>query len=290
VSDPYVRDFLRDFDQRAPQGAALLAFLAVAATAPAQVRSSDVQGLHTRHPRTRRVTADVVRGMIDPDGAHDPVRGSGLGSVQPTGAPATRLIYDRRLGVLSWVDDTGWPTYAPLDYRDAAVVIVGAPPHPGTVIGIYFAFAERQRLSATVRTLERVQDTLTPEAISAVQAQPSPFDQCRLDDIAFAHQERMAIERASGAVVARAIHELRVIAEGDREHTRVGEQQVANPPASDTIGPPQYDNVAPMTSAGDSGHRIVPGSIAADSNDAGRGVPDIDDAVESTGQQDTTIQ
>ncbi len=215
--DHYIRDFLRDLDQRAPQGAALLAFIAVAAVAPSQVRASDIQSLHARHPITRRVSADVVRGIVDPPGAHDPTRGQCLGSVRPTGQPADALVYDRRLGILSWVDDAGWPTYAPPDYRDTPVVILGGPEEHGPVETVYYAFAERQRASVVRRTLEHVQNQLTPEAVAGSRTQISPFDKCRTQDVDLVRQERAATELASRAIVARAAHEARISVESSRQ-------------------------------------------------------------------------
>lgn len=272
MSEPYVRDFLRDIDQRAPQGAALLAFLAVAATTPAQVHPSDVDVLHTRYPRTRRVSSDVVRGMIDPDGTHDPMRGAGLGSVRPTGAPAAGMVYDRRLGVVSWVDATGGPTYAPPDYRDAAIAVVGAPPRSGAVTGLYFAFAERQPPSARLRTIERLHATITPEVIAAAPTQPSPFDQCCTEDMEFTREERTAIAMASRAVVARAIHEARVRTAGGWDRIRVSEQPVA-------------PELAPTTPSGDPDDGALRGSSSRELDAELQGLPDDIDAVESAGQQ-----
>lgn len=284
MSEPYVRDFLRDIDQRTPQGAALLAFLAVAATAPAQVHPSDVGVLHTRYPRTRRVTSDVVRGVIDPDGTHDPMRGTGLGSVRPTGAPAVGLVYDRQLGVVSWVDATGGPTYAPPDYRDAAITIVGAPPRSGAVTGLYFAFAERQQPSARLRTVERLHATITPEAIAAAPMQSSPFDQCCSEDIEFTREERTAIATASRAVVARAIHETQVGNTSPRDSIRVSEQSVGTDPESTTTELRKPECTAPTTPDGNSDDYVRRGSSSRDVGAEMRGHSDDIDAVESVGQ------
>ncbi|MGI8548632.1 MAG: hypothetical protein ACR2M1_15110 [Gemmatimonadaceae bacterium] len=218
--DHYIRDFLRDFDQRAQQGAALLAFLSVAAVAPSQLRASDVQSLHNRHPLTWSVGADVVRGIVDPAAAHDPARGHCLGVVKPTGQPADALVYDRRLAILSWVDDAGWPTYAPPDYREVPIAILGSPEEHGPKETMYYAFAERQRSSVMRRTTEHAQRLLTPEAIANARTQVSPFDRCRGQDVTIVRQEREATQMASRAIVARAAHEARITVESAPHRTK----------------------------------------------------------------------
>ena len=208
----YIRDFLRDFEQRAPQAAALLAFVAVAATAPSQAKASDLESLHGRYPLTRRVSAELVRGLIDPAGLHDPSRGECLGAVRPTGRPADALVFDRRLGLLSWVDDAGWPTYAPPDYREVPIAIIGgaaAPVAEGHGRDVFYAFAERQRPSVARRTLEMAERALTSEAIAHARPQASPFDACTAEDLGLAREERAATAAASRAVVMRATHEAR---------------------------------------------------------------------------------